>query len=137
MDVYTDHKSLQYVLTQMEFNVRQRRWFELLKDYDISILYHPSKANVVVDALSRMNVGNVSHVDEAKKDLVIDVHRLARLGVRLEEFPNGGFMVHHNSESYLVIKVKYKQHLGQPLTELKESVLGKINKSFSLGGMVS
>ncbi|WMV27895.1 hypothetical protein MTR67_021280 [Solanum verrucosum] len=53
MDVFTDHKSFQYVFTQKEFNLRQRRWLELLKYYDMSILYHPSKANVVVDALSR------------------------------------------------------------------------------------
>ena len=100
----------------------------------MSVLYHLGKANVIVDALSSLSMNSVSHVDEAKKDLVIYVHRLARLGVRLEDFPNGGFMVHHNSESYLVIKVKYKQHLGQPLTELKESVLGKLNESFSLVG---
>ena len=59
----------------------------------MTILYHPGKANVVVDALSRMIMGS-----EAKKDLVKDVHRLARSGVRLEESLNGGFMVHHTSE---------------------------------------
>ena len=48
-------------------------WLELLKDYDMSILYHPDKANVVVDALSRMTMGSMSHVEEAKKDLVKDV----------------------------------------------------------------
>ncbi|WMV28793.1 hypothetical protein MTR67_022178 [Solanum verrucosum] len=53
VDVYTDHKSLQYVLTQKELNLRQRRRLELLKDYDLSFLYHPSKANVVADSLSR------------------------------------------------------------------------------------
>ena len=53
---------------------------------------------MVIDALSHMTMGCVSHKDEAKKDLVKDVHRLARLGVRLEDSPKGGFMVHHNSE---------------------------------------
>ncbi|WMV40955.1 hypothetical protein MTR67_034340 [Solanum verrucosum] len=53
VDIFTDHKSLQYVLTQKELNLRQRRWLELLKDYDLSILYHPGKANVVADSLSR------------------------------------------------------------------------------------
>ena len=49
-EVYTDHHSLQYVFTQKDLNLRQRRWMELLKDYDITILYHPGKANVVADA---------------------------------------------------------------------------------------
>jgi hypothetical protein len=50
--VYTDHKSLKYIFTQSELNMRQRRLLELIKDYDLEIHYHPGKANVVADALS-------------------------------------------------------------------------------------
>nr|GEV99480.1 reverse transcriptase [Tanacetum cinerariifolium] len=52
-DVFTDHKSLKYIFTQRALNIRQRRWLELLKDYDTNIQYHPGKANVVADMLSR------------------------------------------------------------------------------------
>jgi hypothetical protein len=51
--IYTDHKSLKYIFTQSELNMRHRRWLELIKDYELEIHYHPGKANVVVDALSR------------------------------------------------------------------------------------
>ncbi|GKF30164.1 putative reverse transcriptase domain-containing protein, partial [Tanacetum coccineum] len=51
--VFTDHKSLQHILNQKELNMRQRRWLELLSDYDYEIRYHPGKVNVVADALSR------------------------------------------------------------------------------------
>ncbi|GJR59403.1 putative reverse transcriptase domain-containing protein, partial [Tanacetum coccineum] len=51
--VFTDHKSLQHILNQKELNMRQRRWLELLSDYDCEICYHPGKANVVADAQSR------------------------------------------------------------------------------------
>ena len=66
----------------------------------MSVLYHPGKANVVADSVIRLSMGSVSHVEEAKRNLVKDVHRLARLGVQLEDSSNGGFMVHHNSESH-------------------------------------
>ena len=89
---------------------------------------------MVVDALSRMTMGSVSHVGEAKTDLVEDVHRSGRSGIRFEDSPNSAFIVHHTSESSLVVEVKSKQHLDQPLMELKESVLCKLNESFFVGG---
>ena len=52
-EVYSDHKSLKYIFTQRDLNMRQRKWMEFLEDYDFTLYYHPSKANVVVDALSR------------------------------------------------------------------------------------
>ncbi|KAL1224845.1 RNA-directed DNA polymerase-like protein [Cardamine amara subsp. amara] len=56
VQVFTDHKSLKYIFTQPELNLRQRRWMELVADYDLEIAYHPGKANLVADALSRKRV---------------------------------------------------------------------------------
>jgi hypothetical protein len=52
-ELYTDHKSLKYIFTQSNLNLRQRRWLELIMDYELGINYHPGKANVVADALSQ------------------------------------------------------------------------------------
>ena len=91
---------------------------------------------MVTDALSRMNMGSVYHVEEGKKYLVKYVNRYASLGVRLEDSPNGSFMVHHNSKSSLVVEVKYMKHIDPLLMDLKDSVLGKLNESISQEGMV-
>jgi hypothetical protein len=52
-NIYTDHKSLKYIFTQADLNMRQRRWLELIKDYDLEVHCHPGRANVVADALSQ------------------------------------------------------------------------------------
>jgi hypothetical protein len=62
-EVYTDHKSLKYIFTQLNLNLRQRGWLDLIKDYDFGINYHHGKANVVADALSRR-----SHVSQLVRD---------------------------------------------------------------------
>jgi ribonuclease HI len=54
--IYTDHKSLKYIFTQVDLNMHQRRWLELIKDYDHEVHYHPGKTNVVADALSRKTI---------------------------------------------------------------------------------
>ncbi|WMV13726.1 hypothetical protein MTR67_007111, partial [Solanum verrucosum] len=68
---------------KIDLSLHQRRWLELLRYYDMSVLYHPGKANVVEDALSQLSMGSITHVEEDKKGFVHDVHTLARLGVWL------------------------------------------------------
>lgn len=73
-EVYADHKSLKYIFQQRDLNLRQRRWMELLKDYDCTILYHPGKANVMADALSRKSMGSLAHIAEVRRPLIYELH---------------------------------------------------------------
>ena len=72
-EIYADHKSLKYIFTQKELNVRQKRWLELVKDYDYEINYHPGKANVVADDLSRMSSLSVSITTRIPKSFLLDL----------------------------------------------------------------
>jgi hypothetical protein len=76
-DIYTDHKSLKYIFTHPDLNLRQRRWLELVKDYNLEIHYHPGKANVVADALSRK-----SYEKEAPKSTQLQ-EEMVRLNVHI------------------------------------------------------
>ena len=61
-EVFSNHKSLKYIFTQQDLNMRQRRWMEYLEDYDFTLHYHPGKANVVADAPSRKSQGELASV---------------------------------------------------------------------------
>ena len=80
-----------------------------------------------------MSIGSTTHVDDGKKDLVKDIHRLARMGVRLVYSTSGGVLVNPSLESSLVVEVKKGKHLDPLLMELKDSVFVKMNDSFALG----
>jgi hypothetical protein len=75
-DIYTDHKSLKYIFTQSELNMRQQRWLELIKDYELEIHYHPVKANVVVDAMSRQSQVNMLAAHPMPYELAKEFDRL-------------------------------------------------------------
>jgi len=83
--VFSDHKSLKYLFDQKELNMRQRRWMEFLKDYDFELIYHPGKANVVADALSRK--------------IVYAAHLMIKEVELLEKFRNIRLQVELGSES--------------------------------------
>ncbi|KAH0728078.1 hypothetical protein KY284_003943 [Solanum tuberosum] len=134
VDVFADHRSLQYVLTQKELDLRQRRWLELLKDYDLSILYYPGKANIVIDSLSSLFMGSTAHIEEGKRELAKDVHRLACLGVRFLYSAEGGIVVANRAESSLVSEVKEKQDQDPILLELKANVQKQQVLAFEQGG---
>ena len=74
--------------------MRQRRWLELLKDYDYTILYHPGKDNVVVDALSRKSMGSLAHIAVQKRHMVQEVRNYLNEGVVLN-VTNLGIMLAH------------------------------------------
>jgi ribonuclease HI len=76
-DIYTDHKSLKYIFTQSELNMRQRRWLELIKDYELEIHYHPGKENVVADALSRKRQVNMLAAHPMSFELAKEFDRLS------------------------------------------------------------
>lgn len=78
-EIYTEHKSPEYIFQQKDLNLRQRRWMELLKDYDCIILYH--SGNVVVDALSRKSMGSMAHITFVKRPLIREIHELEGSGV--------------------------------------------------------
>ena len=83
-EIYTDYKSLKYIFQQRDLNLRQRRWMELLKDYDCSILYHPGKANVVADALSRKSAGSLAHISTERRPIIKELHELIDQGLQLK-----------------------------------------------------
>src|SRR5262249_28918461 len=76
-EIYTDHKSLKYLFTQKELNMRQRRWLELIKDYDLGINYCPGRVNAVADALSRKSHGEVAALLTDQKELIREFEALS------------------------------------------------------------
>src|SRR4051812_22789567 len=119
-DVYTDHKSLKYIFTQKELNLRQRRWLELIKDYDMKLHYHPGKANVVADALSRKSYANILESKGLPKELAEDIMEL-----RLEIVPRG-FITTMEVQSTLLHKIREAQKDDKEIAEIKEK-MGKGN----------
>lgn len=124
-DIYTDHKSLKYIFTQSDLNLRQRRWLELIKDYDLGIHYHPGKANVVADALSRK--GRCNHL--SSKNVAVELQEeMARLNLHL--IPQGEV----NSleiQPLLRTQIEEIQKDNEEVREIKERMAAGFAKEFS------
>ena len=99
----------------------------------MSVHYHPSKANIVADALSKLSMGSVAHVDDERKELVKDVHRLARLGVCLMSISDND-VTQNGEESSFVVEVKEKQDSDPILLGIKGPVHNQRVEVFSQGG---
>jgi hypothetical protein len=115
-EVYTDHKSLKYIFTQPDLNLRQRRWLELIKDYDMSIHYHPGKANVVADALSRKSYCNALCIEGMCEELQQELERL-KVGI-----VEHGFVAALEARPTLVDQVRAAQVNDPEIAELKKNM---------------
>ncbi|KAA3464255.1 DNA/RNA polymerases superfamily protein [Gossypium australe] len=114
--VYSDHKSLKYLLTQKDLNLRQQRWIELLKDYDCSIEYHPGKANVVADALSHKVVAE-----------------LRAMFAHLSLYEDGSLLAKLRVKPSWIDEVKERQLTDEILSTRRLQVQSGEAESFSLG----
>ncbi|XP_070022308.1 uncharacterized protein [Nicotiana sylvestris] len=123
-EVFTDHKNLQYLFKQKKLNVRQRRWLELLKDYDITILYHSGKANVVADALSRKlaSRGSLAYIPVGERPLALDVQDLANQFMRLDVSKPSRVLACTNACSSLFERIRDRQYDDAHLLVLRDTV---------------
>ncbi|KAL0291142.1 UNVERIFIED_CONTAM: Transposon Tf2-12 polyprotein [Sesamum calycinum] len=105
--IFTDHKSLKYILTQKELNLRQRRWIELLKDYDCTIDFHPGKANVVANALSRKSSNTLASLGSHNQTLLL---KMRSMNTKLEVDQVAGLL------AALQLKPDFVDHIKEART---------------------
>ncbi|KAL0294537.1 UNVERIFIED_CONTAM: Transposon Ty3-G Gag-Pol polyprotein [Sesamum calycinum] len=124
--IFTDNKSLKYIPTQKELNLRQRRWIELLKDYDCTIDYHPGKANIVADALSRKTVDHLASM------ICYNVEYLTALRAMDVHFSVGGDMLLATMQvkPSLKDKIRDAQEKDSHLQKMKTKVQEGKNNQF-------
>ncbi|WMV18707.1 hypothetical protein MTR67_012092 [Solanum verrucosum] len=131
-EVFTDDRSLQHVFTQNDLNLRQRRWMELLKDYYVTIQYHPVKANVVVDDLSRkaVSIGSLACLSVTKRPLSKEIQTLESKFMPLGISERGGVLASIEVRAMFIEKIKAKQFEDENLNELKKkTVIGKTQET--------
>jgi hypothetical protein len=127
--VYTNHKSLKYLFTRKELNIRQRRWLELIKDYDCEINYHLRKANVVADTLSRKSMVELAALGISQPRLIKE---LTRMGL---EVVGEGTPVHLANlmvQSELLTRIKEAQLEDPECAKIKQLLAKGKAKEFCL-----
>ena len=112
--IFMNHKSLKYLLTQKKLNLRQRRWLELIKDYELIIEYHSRKTNVVADALSRKSSATFAHIRTAYVPLLMDMRALGR---NLDYDGHGALLANFVKRLSLVEQIKGKQMQDEKLVK--------------------
>ncbi|XP_070007727.1 uncharacterized protein [Nicotiana sylvestris] len=127
--------SLQHLFKQSDLNLKQRRWLELLKDYYITILYHPGKAIVVADALSRKaeSMGSLAFVSAEERPLALDIQSLAIGLVRSDISKPSRVLACIVTQSLLFEQIKACQFDDLHLLVLKEIVLQGSTKDVTIG----
>lgn len=103
--IFTDHKSLKYIFDQKELNLRQRRWLKLINDYDCKIDYHPRKANVVANALSR----KISSSSESDAECATLLCELRKLHAQVSATTSGAVLAHFQVRLTLVDRIGLAQ----------------------------
>ena len=129
--IFTDHKSLQYLFSQKDLNMRQRRWIELIKDYDCTIEYHPGKANVVADALSRKPSSSVAQLKAEYLTMLVE---LRSMGVSLETTESGTLVAAFHVRPMLVDRVRDLQAQDPYLMKLRSKIEAGQQSNFTLRG---
>ncbi|KAL2233225.1 UNVERIFIED_CONTAM: Transposon Tf2-12 polyprotein [Sesamum indicum] len=134
--ILTDHKSLKYILTQKELNLRQRRWIELLKDYDCTIDFHPGKANVVADALSRKSSSTLANLGSHNQTLLLEMRSM---NTKLEVDQVAGLLAALQIKPDFVDQIKEAQTRDAFLLRMLERIrLGKkTNFSIRADGVIA
>ena len=118
-EIFTDHKSLKYLFTKKELNLRQRRWLELVKDFDCSINYHSGKANVVADALSKKSSRCMAHLITMQTHLLKD---LRRCGIEVVTHGQADLLAHLIVQLTLIDRIKIAQKNDMKLNKICEEV---------------
>jgi hypothetical protein len=121
-NIFTDHKSLKYIFTQADLNMRQRRWLELIKDYDLEVHYHPGKANVVADSLSWKLQCNCAIMDSRINTLCDELSKM-----KIEVIPSGA-LSHISVEPSLQDQIIMAQLSDKGVQIIKENLHQKTEK---------